>query len=169
MTANGLQATWTSTAKLPKDMSKVPSNSNFASLKSFIPPPAGSAASSPVVYYSSTPAEIVVFGGQPKWTPIPGTQLSYGSNTESAVFKYAPTGAFYYLTSGRWFTTTHPLAGPWTFATYDLPADFKNIPLSSPAGKVLASVPGTPEAEDAVLIAQVPTTATVNPQQQRRR
>jgi len=161
MTANGLQATWTSTAKLPKDMSKVPVNSNFASLKSFIPPPAGSRASSPVVYYSSTPAEIVVFGGQPKWTPIPGTQLSYGSNTDSTVFKYAPTGAFYYLTSGRWFTTTHPLAGPWTFATYDLPADFKNIPLSSPAGKVLVSVPGTPEAEDAVLIAQIPTTATV--------
>ena len=27
---------------------------------------------------------------------------------------------------------------------------------------MLASVPGTPEAEDAVLIAQIPTTATVN-------
>ncbi len=30
-------------------------------------------------------------------------------------------------------------------------------------GSVLASVPGTPEAEDAVLMAQVPTTAVINP------
>ena len=114
-----------------------------------------------MVYYSATPAEIVVFGGLPQWTPIPGTQLAYASNTESTVFKYTPTGAYYYLTSGRWFTTTKPVLGPWTFATDSLPADFAKIPPSSPAGKVLASVPGTPEAEDAVLIAQIPTTATV--------
>ena len=92
-------------------MSKVPENANFTSLKAFIPPPPGSAASSPMLYYSATPAEIVVFGGHPQWTPIPGTQLSYASNTDSTVFKYAPTGAFYYLTSGRWFTTTTPASG----------------------------------------------------------
>ncbi len=156
-----LGGTWTPTSKLPKQMSKVPENANFTSLKGFIPPPPGSAATYPMVYYSATPAEIVVFGGQPQWTPIPGTQLSYASNTESTVFKYTPTGAYYYLTSGRWFTTTKPVLGPWTFATDSLPADFAKIPPSSPAGKVLASVPGTPEAEDAVLIAQIPTTATV--------
>ncbi|MFZ0312172.1 MAG: hypothetical protein WAL85_05650 [Candidatus Korobacteraceae bacterium] len=157
-----LGGTWTPTSQLPKQMKKVPENANFASLKEFIPPPPGSAASSPMVYYSATPAEIVVFGGRPQWTPIPGTQLSYASNTDSTVFKYTPTGAFYYLTSGRWFTTTTPLLGGWTFATYTLPPDFAQIPASNPAGKVLASVPGTPEAEDAVLIAQVPTAVTVN-------
>ena len=144
-------------------MSKVPQNANFADLKTFIPAPPGSAASAPTVYYSASPAEIVVFKGRPEWTAIPGTQLSYASNTDSPVFKYTPTGAFYYLTSGRWFTSTTPLRGPWTFATYSLPPDFKNIPASSPPGAVLASVPGTPEAEDAVLIAQIPTTVTVNP------
>ncbi len=157
-----LQGTWTPTNQLPKQMAKVTQNANFTDLKAFIPAPPGSAASFPVVYYSATPAEIIVFGGQPQWTPIPGTQLAYGSNTDSTVFKYTPTGAFYFLTSGRWFTTTRPLLGPWTFATYSLPPDFAKIPPSSPAGKVLASVPGTPEAEDAVLIAQIPTTATVN-------
>ena len=104
LTGASLQGTWTPTNQLPKQMSKVPENSNFTSLKGFIPPPPGSAASFPVVYYSATPAEIVVFSGQPQWTPIPGTQLSYASNTDSPVFKYAPTGAYYYLTSGRWFT-----------------------------------------------------------------
>jgi hypothetical protein len=161
-TANNLQGTWTATGQLPKEMSKVPQNANFTDLKAFIPPPAGSAAASPVVHYSSTPAELVVFKGPPQWTAIPGTQLSYGTNTDSPVFKFEPTGAFYYLTSGRWFTSTTPLRGPWTFATYSLPPDFAKIPPASPAGRVLASVPGTPEAEDAVLIAQIPTTVTVN-------
>ena len=50
-----------------------------------------------------------------------------------------------------------------TFATPDLPANFAKIPPSSPASAVLASVPGTDEAKDAVLLAQVPTTMTVNP------
>ena len=162
MTSTSLQGTWTATAQLPKQMSKVPENANFTSLKSFIPAPPGSAASYPVVYYSATPAEIIVFSGRPQWTPIPGTQLAYAANTDSPVFKYTPTGAFYYLTSGRWFSSTTPLVGPWIFATNSLPADFAKIPPSSPAGKVLASVPGTPEAEDAVLIAQIPTTSTVN-------
>jgi hypothetical protein len=54
------------------------------------------------------------------------------------------------------------LQGPWTYATPDLPADFAKIPLSSPASAILATVPGTEEAKDAVLLAQVPTTMTVN-------
>ncbi len=160
--AGSLQGTFTPTNQLPKQMSKVPANPNFSDLKAFIPAPAGSTAAFPQVFYSATPAELVVFNGRPQWTPIPGTQLSYGSNTESTVFKYTPTGAYYFLTSGRWFTTEHPLIGGWTFATYNLPPDFAKIPPASPAGKVLASVPGTPEAEDAVLIAQIPTTEKVN-------
>ena len=44
-------------------------------------------------------------------------------------------------------------------------ADFANIPPSSPAGQVLASVPGTEEAKDAVLLAQIPTTVIVNPKE----
>ena len=162
MQTSALDASWMATNQLPKGMSQVPANSNFANLKPFIPPPAGSTATSPAVYYSATPAEIVVFSGQPQWTPIPGTQLSYGANTGSPVLKYAPTGAYYFLTSGRWFTAAGPL-GPWTFATYNLPPDFAQIPPTSPVGSILSSVPGTPEAEDAVLIAQIPTTVTVNP------
>lgn len=147
---------------LPPNMSQVSQSPNWSDLAQFIPPPPGSAASFPAVYYSSTPAEIIVFNGAPQWTPIPGTQLSYPANSDSTIFKYTATGAFYFLTSGRWFTTTHPVMGTWTFATNSLPADFSHIPSDSPAGKVLAFVPGTPEAEDAVLMAQIPTTETVN-------
>ena len=162
MTSASLDGSWTATGQLPSGMSQVPLNPNFASLKQYIPPPPGSTATSPVVYYSATPAEIIVFGGAPQWTAIPATQLSFASNTGSPVFTYAPTGAYYFLTSGRWFTATRPL-GPWTFATYNLPPDFAQIPPSSPVASVLASVSGTPEAQDAVLIAQIPTAVTVNP------
>ncbi len=162
MSCATLQGNWLPTSTLPTQMSKVAENPNWSDLKQFIPPPPGSGASGPVVYYSGTPAEIVVFGGMPQWTPIPNTQLSYASNTGSNVFKYQPTGSFYYLTSGRWFTSARAM-GPWTFATDSLPQDFARIPLDSPAGRVLVSVPGTPEAQDAVLLAQIPTTAVVNP------
>src|SRR5213075_2827180 len=37
------------------------------------------------------------------------------------------------------------------------------IPPSSPASAILSSVPGTDEAKDAVLLAQVPTTMTIKP------
>lgn len=161
MTAAALAGPWIPTKTLPKHFEKVAVNSNFTSLKTFIPPPPGSAATFPAVYYSADQAEIIVFDGAPKWLPIAGTQLSYAGNTDSTIFKYAPTGALYFLASGRWFSAATTL-GPWTYATENLPADFANIPPNSPAGKVLASVPGTPEAEDAVLIAQIPTTATVD-------
>ncbi len=162
MTSSNLISGWTATAALPAEMAKVPADPNWKDLKPYIPAPPGSAANFPVVYYSTTPAEVVVFGGRPNFAPIPGTQLVYATNTDSDVFKYTPTGAFYYLTSGRWFSSPTAL-GPWSFASNNLPPDFANIPLASPPGRVLASVPGTPEAEDAVLLAQIPTTATVDP------
>src|SRR4029077_5476211 len=43
----------------------------------------------------------------------------------------------------------------------DLPQDFSKIPPGSEVSEVLASVPGTDESKDAVLLAQVPTVAVV--------
>ena len=67
----------------------------------------------------------------------------------------------YYLVSGRWFTAPD-FKGPWTFATPNLPEDFKRIPREHPRSHVLASVPGTRQAFEAVLLAQVPQTARVS-------
>ena len=160
MTATSLDGNWTATTQLPADFSNVASSPNYPDLKAYIPAPV--VPTTPAVYYSSTPAEIVVFQGQPQWAAVTGTQLLYASNTASPVFKYLPTNTYYYLTSGRWFSSQSAM-GPWSFATNSLPADFRSIPPSSPMGSVLASVPGTPQAEDAVLMAQVPTTAVLNP------
>jgi hypothetical protein len=77
---------------------------------------------------------------------------------------HGATNTTYILLSGRWFRAS-TLQGPWTFASLDLPADFQQIPANGPAADVLSSVPGTPEADDAVLLAQVPQTVTVNKDQ----
>ena len=84
-----------------------------------------------------------------------------GSNTESDVFRLGTSGLIYYLVSGRWFSAPD-FTGPWTFATPTLPDDFKDIPLDHPRSRVLASVPGTPQAAEAVLIADIPQTARVS-------
>jgi hypothetical protein len=161
LTAAALEGPWTTTAKLPADMTKIPDQPNWADVKKAIPPPAGAGATAPKVFYSSVPAEIITFKGKPVYAKIPNTQLSYATNTESNVFLQSGENQYYYLVAGRWFRAK-TLDGPWTFATSDLPADFAKIPPKSPASHVLVSVPGTNEANDAVLLAQVPNTVIVD-------
>jgi len=162
LTASKLDGQWSPTKKLPPAMSKVPQEKQWSALKKLIPPPASPKSVTPDVFYSVKPAEIILFDGQPVYAQIPNTQLEYATNTSSVVFVYKPTQQFYYLTAGRWFSAAD-LQGPWTYATPNLPADFAKIPSSSPASAILATVPGTEEAKDAVLLAQVPTTMTVKP------
>lgn len=159
--ADALQGPWSSAKTLPQDMNIVSDQPEWPSLKKVVPPPKSSTPV-PAVFYSTSPAEVILFNGKPAYAQIPGTRLKYATNTMSYVFLYTPTNHYYYLTAGRWFSAPS-LSGPWTFATPNLPVDFAHIPSSSPAGQVRASVPGTEEAKDAVLLAQVPTTVIVNP------
>jgi len=87
-------------------------------------------------------------------------RLLWIANTDADVFKLGKDGRVYFLVSGRGFRATG-FEGPWTFTTPDLPDDFKKIPLSPERSRVLASVPGTDEAAEAVLLAQIPQTARV--------
>jgi hypothetical protein len=163
LTSNTLEGPWSPTTKLPRDMKDLLKDQQWASLKPYIPPPPASAdIVIPTVFYSAVPAVMILFDGQAVYSPIQGTQLVYATNTRSYLFVYSPTNQYYYLTAGRWFSASSP-QGPWTFATPNLPADFAHIPPDSTAAQVLSSVPGTEEAKDAVMIAQVPTRITVNP------
>src|SRR6266550_2204227 len=156
-----LEGPWAPAANLPKDMTKVANDPQWAQMKKPILSPSAK-GKPPTIFYSNKPAEVILFQGQPNYTNIPGTQLTVATNTDADLFVYTPTQAYYYLAAGRWFKASD-LKGPWTYTTPDLPPDFANIPENSPAGRVLVSVPGTDEAKDAVLMAQVPTTATVDP------
>jgi len=162
MVGTDLQGPWTATANLPKEITKLPQDSKWAQLKKTIPAPPVGGSPIPSVLYSTSPAEVLLFQGQPVYARIPGTQLVYASNTDADLFVYGPTNQYFYLAAGRWFSSSS-LQGPWVYATAKLPADFANIPPASPAGRVLVSVPGTEQAKDAVLLAQIPTTVVVNP------
>jgi uncharacterized membrane protein YgcG len=163
LSAPNPEGPWTAVSKLPKDFEKMVKEDAWADLKGVVPPPAAQpGAVVPTVFYTTSPADVILFDGQPAYSAIPGTQLLYANNSNAYVFVYSPTQTVYYLTAGRWFSASR-LQGPWTFATENLPADFARIPPSSPPGIVLSSVPGTEEAKDAVLLAQVPTSVVVDP------
>ena len=160
--SNDLKSGWKEAASLPAKMAKIPADPQWASLKQYIGATSHHAGKAPAVYYSQVPAELITFSGKPVFISISGTKLTFATSTDSDLFIYSPTGAYYYLSAGRWFSAPGP-TGPWTYATDQLPADFARIPPNGPAGRVLSSVPGTPEARDAVLLAQIPTTVEINP------
>jgi hypothetical protein len=155
-----LKGPWGPSLKLPPDMAKLPAGQNFDAVKKMVPPPPPS-GTVPQVFFSTAPAELILFNGAPIYSKIPKTRLLYITNTENDVFLDDPQQEYYILLSGRWFRSK-AFSGPWTYAGNDLPADFSKIPENSPKGRVLASVPGTVQASDAVMLAQIPQTAIVN-------
>jgi hypothetical protein len=163
LTAAELKGPWAATRSLPAGMEKLPADGQFDAVKKMVPPPATS-GSAPAVYFSGVPAELILTRGAPVYSSIPGTSLLYISNTENDVFLHNVSKIYYVLLSGRWFSAAS-LAGPWTFASDKLPPDFSRIPDNSPKAAVLASVPGTIQAADAVMLAQIPATAVVNKQE----
>lgn len=160
LTAQDLKGPWTPTQKLPKDMEKLPADQTWTEVKKLVPPPPPSGAA-PQVFFSSTPAELILTNGPPVYSKITGTRLLYVANTENDIFLDDTNKQLYVLFSGRWFRA-QALGGAWSYAGNDLPADFAKIPPNSPKGAVLASVPGTIQAADAVMLAQIPTTAVIN-------
>jgi hypothetical protein len=147
-------------ARLPAAFSAIPNDANFAEVRKAIPAKAAKPADVPKIFVSTKPAEIIVTDGPPKFVAIPGTALLYASNTNADLFADSADQKFYYLTSGRWFSAASP-DGPWSYATPSLPADFALIPPDGPRGSVLASVPNTAQAQQAVIEAQIPHQATL--------
>jgi len=113
------------------------------------------------IVVSTGPAELIQTNGQPTWTPIQGTSLSYAGNSSNDIFQ-DQSGKYYVLISGRWYTSGS-LSGGWHYvAANALPGDFAKIPQGSPKDNVLASVAGTDEAREAIMDAQIPQTAKVD-------
>jgi len=157
--STALTGPWSRAGKLPDSFNKLPADDNWKDVRASLP---GAAIKvMPSVYVTSDPSEMLLLDGEPKYEPVAGTQLLWVSNTESDVFRYGKDGPFFYLVTGRWFKAP-AINGPWTFATPELPDAFKHISLEHPRSRVLASVPGTQQAAEAVLLAQVPQIARVN-------
>src|SRR5262245_58354854 len=115
----------------------------------------------PTIYVRHVPAVLLVFKGQPNFQPLSGTSLLWATNTTADVIVNTRDNSAYVLLSGRWYNASS-LNGPWSYvASTSLPADFRNIPASSPAAVVLVAVAGTPQAQEAVIENSIPQTATV--------
>jgi hypothetical protein len=157
--AADVKGPWGPAGKLPASFDKLPADENWKDVKASLP--GKSVSHPPNVFVSFQPAEMILLTGEPSYVTIQGaSQLLWVNNTESDVFRMSRTGPVYVLISGRWFSAPD-FTGPWTFATPKMPDDFKKIPLEHPRSRVLASVPGTTQAAEAVLLAQIPQTARV--------
>jgi hypothetical protein len=159
--ATDMKGPWSPAGTLPGSFKKLPDEENWKDVKANLPGKALAASAVPKVFVSTTPGELILLTGEPNYQAVPGTGLLWVGNTDSDVFRVGKTGSVYYLVAGRWFSAPD-FTGPWTFATPSLPADFQKIPLEHERSRVLASVPGTDQAAEAVLIAQIPQTARVN-------
>jgi len=159
LTAASLDGTWSPTAALPAGFAKLPAEENWAEVRKALPAQAQKERA-PKVIVSLQPSELILSEGAPQLAPVPDTDLMWLVNSDSDVFYHPEQRKFYYLTSGRWFRA-ESLAGPWESATTELPDDFARIPESHPSGDVLSTVPGTEQADEAVLLASIPQTATL--------
>ena len=159
--ASDFKGPWTSAGALPESFRKLPQDENWKEVRANLDHKSASAV--PAVFVSTQPAELIDLQGEPRYQPVStaGGKLLWVNNTESDVFRLEARGPVYYLVAGRWFSAPD-FTGPWTFVTPTLPPEFKLIPLEHPRSRVLASVPGTQQAAEAVLFAQVPQTARVN-------
>jgi hypothetical protein len=149
-------------ALLPVPFQALKKDPNFASAAKFIPAKPWPAKNPvPKIFVSQKPAEIIITAGAPQMRSVTGTSLQRVVNTPNGLFFYPAQNLYYVQLSGRWFSAK-ALAGPWRFATDKLPPDFSLIPAKGADSAVLASVPGTIQAQEAVLQAQIPTTAAVS-------
>lgn len=152
---------WSLAATLPPGFARLPQTDNWADARAALPVRAVPGARAPAIHLTTVPAELVVIDGAPRLADIAGTRLQLVANTQSDLFFQRDQRRYYLLIAGRWFRAAS-LDGPWAFATRDLPPDFARIPATHPKARVLASVPGTPQAKEAIRIAAIPVTATVS-------
>ena len=183
--ASAIGGPWLPAGTLPAGFMNLPWDDNWTKVKASLPggrfPPGGV----PAIFVSTKPAELILLRGAPRYVPVSTTMTSAATtsaattsaasergnaepllwieNTDSDLFRVGVSGPIYYLVAGRWFSAPD-FSGPWTFATPTLPAAFRAIPADHPRARVLASVPGTTQAAEAVLLAQIPQTARVHKQ-----
>jgi hypothetical protein len=136
-----------------------------AAVRAVVPPDTSSTdqvqGPAPLVLTAIEPTELIATDGPPNYAPLVGEELLYVTNTESDVVREVSTQNLFVLLAGRWYRASSS-AGPWKFVRGDrLPASFSRIPPASPKANLLASVAGTPQADDAIADAEIPQTSPI--------
>ena len=159
--ATDIKGPWQPTKEVPAELGQLADKMDTASSRK--PATSGSGPVIPEVVVRNAPAELIDFNGPPQLLPLQRTNLLYASNTDDDVFMDIASQEYYLLASGRWFATRSLKNGPWRYVEADkLPTDFQGIPEGSAKDGVLAHVPGTNAAREAVRDASIPQTARVD-------
>jgi len=156
MAGEELNGSWTAVRELPDGFETLPDNENWRDAREAIPA-TGADLPVPTIYISEGSAELIAIAGEPKFEAIADTGIRYVTNTGADLFLFDET--YYYLVSGRWFSTPQ-LGADWS-AVKKLPEKFADIPPDHPRGDVLVAVSGTDEARLAVLEASIPRKAEI--------
>ncbi|MGY6270889.1 carbohydrate-binding family V/XII [Achromobacter denitrificans] len=161
--AAGVEGPWTAIEQPPSELLAAADAARRKAAPDPLLPHDGKAPHrAPGVVVSTVAAELLVTAGQPEMRPVPETSLLSVTNADHALFMDPGDNRYYLLVSGRWFRSAQ-LDGPWAYVPgKSLPRDFARIPAQDPQAGVLASVPGTPQAKEAVIAATIPQTATVS-------
>jgi hypothetical protein len=158
--AAALDADWDPVASVPDDVERL------------APPPpedvvegdeaeAEEPGPAPELLVATELTELIVTEGDPRYTPVQGTDLLYVTNSESDILLDIPTQRHLVVLSGRWYASL-TLDGPWLHVAPDeLPATMADIGPESEMAHLLVSVPGTEAAREAVLDHQIPQTAAI--------
>ncbi len=155
-----IKSEWTVTNKVPSNIKKFAEKN-----KSEINSEADTVnfSSPPELIVETEPAELVLVDGKANYQPIEGTSLLYVANSENDIIMDINSQNHYVLFAGRWYFTTSLENASWQFCEpADLPSEFSEIPEDSEIGNVRSSVPGTSEAETALLEQSIPQTAEVD-------
>jgi hypothetical protein len=119
-------------------------------------------AAPPAVVTATEPTELIVVDGEPELAPVGDLDLLYTSNADRDILVDTTSRTHYVLLAGRWYSSPPSLDGPWTFVPpQELPEGFADIPADSEVAHVRAHVPGTVEAQEAVLDSTIPQTAAI--------
>lgn len=151
---------WTSIKKPPSKIEKFAKDNLEEQEKD---PNAGTYEEAPSVIIDTKPAELIQVNGEIDYKPIEGTDLLYVANSESDIIMDIPSQMHYVLIGGRWYYSKSLDDGDWKFQEPgELPAGFEKIPEESEMTTVRSSIPGTPEAQTALLEQSIPQTATID-------
>jgi len=148
---------WISTMELPRDFLTLQVSSDWPQVAAAMPPRKPGTPPLPITI-SYEPTELVLIDGAIKLESVAGNGLQFVANTRNDLFLL--DDLYYLLLSGRWFSTKD-FKRQWS-AVKNLPAAFAGIPGDHPKAGVLASVPGTPQAEKAVAEAAKPRVAVIS-------
>ena len=161
--AASVSGPWSAATKLPKSITKLGEvDESWSEVVAAVPAKRISDDQVPDVIIATQPSELVVIEGEPETEAIPESDLLWVTNTDNDLFVYGPDLSFLLLATGRWYRA-EALEGPWILVDLaKLPSTFGLIPRQHAKANVLSFVPGTPEAIEASIRAQIPQQTTLS-------